>query len=145
MAFGLLRHQKSPTLSGCNSPRFTRSIWIIWKREGQLDFSAWLEENIDYLNDIFEFDISVESREEEIAHFALTCGGKTTSDNRDHRANQLERTDHDHLGKDITYLTNLGANRAVWIAKEPREEANPGHRVAERNHTRRHHLLPRQG
>lgn len=35
----------------------------IWKREDK-DFSAWLEENIDDHNGIFEFDISVESREE---------------------------------------------------------------------------------
>ena len=93
----------------------------IWKREDK-DFSAWLEENIDYLNDIFEFDISVESREEAVGPFRVDLWGEDNFGQRVIIENQLERTDHDHLGKVITYLTNLGANRAVWIAKEPREE-----------------------
>jgi hypothetical protein len=36
--------------------------------------------------------------------------------------NQLERTDHDHLGKLITYLSNLDAKTAVWITSDPRPE-----------------------
>jgi hypothetical protein len=36
--------------------------------------------------------------------------------------NQLERTDHDHLGKLITYLSNLDAKTAVWITRDPRPE-----------------------
>jgi hypothetical protein len=36
--------------------------------------------------------------------------------------NQLERTDHDHLGKLITYLSNLDAKTAVWITSKPRPE-----------------------
>ena len=93
----------------------------IWKRE-DTDFSVWLEANIDFLNDILDFDITVESREEAVGPFRVDLWGEDNLGGRVIIENQLERTDHDHLGKVITYLTNLGANRAVWIAKEPREE-----------------------
>ena len=36
--------------------------------------------------------------------------------------NQLEGTNHDHLGKLITYLSNLDAKTAVWITSHPRPE-----------------------
>ena len=36
--------------------------------------------------------------------------------------NQLERTDHSHLGQIITYMSNLGAKNAIWITSEPRPE-----------------------
>jgi len=36
--------------------------------------------------------------------------------------NQLEKSDHDHLGKVITYLVAMGAKTAIWIVSEPRPE-----------------------
>ena len=36
--------------------------------------------------------------------------------------NQLEKSDHDHLGKVLTYLVNVGATTAVWIVSDPRPE-----------------------
>ena len=36
--------------------------------------------------------------------------------------NQLEKSNHDHLGKLITYLTSLEAKTAIWIVADPRPE-----------------------
>src|SRR5690625_6032017 len=36
--------------------------------------------------------------------------------------NQLEKSNHDHLGKLITYLSAVGADCAIWIVSEPRSE-----------------------
>jgi uncharacterized protein DUF4268 len=36
--------------------------------------------------------------------------------------NQLDKSNHDHLGKLITYLTAIGAKKAIWIVSDPRPE-----------------------
>jgi len=94
-----------------------REIWI-----PEEDFTKWLEENIDYLNDVLDFNISILSREEKVGPFKVDLYGEDGSGNKVIIENQLEKTDHTHLGQIITYLTNLEANTAIWIASGPTEE-----------------------
>ena len=97
------------------------SLRELWKKEDK-DFTRWLEDDIGYLNDILDFDITIESREEKVGPFKVDLFGEDNFGNKVIIENQLEKTDHDHLGKIITYLTNLGANIAIWIASKPTEE-----------------------
>jgi len=93
----------------------------IWKREDS-DFTVWLENNIDYLNDVLDFEVSIEEREKRVGSFSLDLYGDDGLGGKVIIENQLEKTDHDHLGKVLTYLTNLDAHRAIWITPQPREE-----------------------
>jgi len=97
------------------------SLRELWEKEDK-DFTKWLEENIDYLNDVLDIDISILSREEKVGPFKVDLYGEDNSGNKVIIENQLERTDHTHLGQIITYLTNLEANTAIWIASDPTEE-----------------------
>jgi len=93
----------------------------LWKKEDK-GFTKWLEENIEYLNDVLDIDLSVLSREEKVGPFKVDLFAEDNYGNKVIIENQLEKTDHDHLGKVITYLTNLEANTAMWITSNPREE-----------------------
>lgn len=95
-----------------------RELWVTEDR----DFTKWLEENIDYLNDIIDIDITIESREERVGPFRVDLYGEDNLGNKVIIENQLEKTDHNHLGQIITYLTNLEANTAIWITSNPTEE-----------------------
>ena len=97
------------------------SLRELWEKEAK-DFTKWLEENIDYLNDIIGFNISIESREENVGPFRVDLYGEDNNGNKIIIENQLERTDHTHLGQIITYLTNLEAKTAIWISSDPVEE-----------------------
>ena len=93
----------------------------LWKKEDK-DFTRWLEENIDYLSDTLDFDLSNVEKEKKAGPFKVDLYGEDDDGNKVIIENQLERTNHDHLGKVITYLTNLSANTAVWITSKPTDE-----------------------
>jgi hypothetical protein len=93
----------------------------VWPYEA-LDFTRWLEENADSLADVLDFTPTNIERERAAGSFSVDL----VAEDDDGRAvvieNQLERSDHDHLGKLITYLTAFDAARAVWIVAQPRPE-----------------------
>lgn len=87
-----------------------------------LSFTTWLESNIDALAERLGFDLSVKAREKSVGDFKVDLYCEDSQGNLVIVENQLERTDHDHLGKLITYLVNLNARVAIWITTEPRQE-----------------------
>jgi len=93
----------------------------VWRLE-DANFTVWLEENIDHLTDVLGFNIAVESSEQKVGPFSVDLYGEDDGGNKVIIENQLEKTDHAHLGQILTYLTNLEAKVAVWISSEPVEE-----------------------
>lgn len=97
-----------------------------WKNEAT-DFTPWLFKNISLLSEAIGLDITVEERESNVGDFNVDIyASETETDRKIIIENQLEATDHDHLGKLITYASGKEANIIIWIVKEAREE----HRAA---------------
>ena len=100
----------------------------LWKHE-QRDFSKWLakEENLEYLNEILGLNLTDVDREVYVGPYRCDLVAKDeTSGITVIIENQLDATNHDHLGKIITYASGLDAKAVVWIVKEAKEE----HRAA---------------
>lgn len=93
----------------------------VWRHEA-LDFTCWLEENIDVLCDTLGLRLFNVERERSAGNFSVDLVALDESDNAVIIENQLEKSDHDHLGKLITYLSVIGAKTAVWIVSDPRPE-----------------------
>lgn len=93
----------------------------LWKNEA-LDFTAWLAENIDVLSDALDIELSVLEREKDAGAFAVDILASDSNGRIVVIENQIEKTDHDHLGKVLTYLTNLEAKTAIWVSSDPRPE-----------------------
>jgi hypothetical protein len=100
----------------------------IWKTEAQ-DFTPWLagEENLALLSDTLGIDLELEAVEQNVGPFRADILCKDTlSDRWVLVENQLERTDHTHLGQLMTYAAGLDAVTIVWIASRVADE----HRAA---------------
>lgn len=94
----------------------------VWKHEAY-DFSQWLEENVDVLSDAIDREIeNVEREKKTQSTFSVDLVAESSDGSSIIIENQLERSDHDHLGKLITYLTAMQAGIAVWIVADPRPE-----------------------
>ena len=93
----------------------------VWRHEAY-DFTTWLEHNTDVLGEVLGITIENVERERAAGSFSVDLVGEDTAGNAIVIENQLERSDHDHLGKLITYLAAFEANTAIWIVSDPRPE-----------------------
>ena len=96
----------------------------VWPHEAN-DFTKWLaqEENLTLLGDAIDIELELEERESSVGSFNVDIFAKEVGTNR--RViieNQLEDTNHDHLGKLITYASGKGAEVIVWVVKRARDE-----------------------
>ncbi len=95
-----------------------------WKNEAT-DFTRWLaeEENIELLADEVGIDIQITQTEASVGRFSADILGEEENTGRKIIIeNQLEMTDHGHLGQLITYAAGLDAEYIIWIVRDVREE-----------------------
>jgi len=96
----------------------------VWKHEA-LDFTNWLakQENLELLSDEIGIDIALVQTEASVGKFNVDILAEEENTGRKIVIeNQLESTDHDHLGKIITYASGFDAEIIIWIVKSVRDE-----------------------
>ncbi len=95
-----------------------------WPHEAN-DFTRWLaqQENLQALSDEVGFDITLVQIEAEVGGFNVDILAEEEGSGRKIIIeNQLEITNHDHLGKVITYAAGHDAGAIIWVVKDVREE-----------------------
>ena len=96
----------------------------IWKHEAK-DFTPWLaeEENLSMLSEATGIDIVLVEQESSVGEFNVDLfAAEESTGRRIIIENQLEDTNHDHLGKIITYASGKDAEVIIWIVKRARDE-----------------------
>ncbi len=98
------------------------AIRDVWPDEAR-DLTPWLADNLEALNRALGMDLELDGAEVAVGPFSAdlllhdaTTGKHTVVEN------MIGNTDHDHLGKIITYAAGLGASHAVLIAETFRQE-----------------------
>jgi hypothetical protein len=96
----------------------------VWEHEA-IDFTKWLAdpENLSALSQEIGIEIKLIQTEASVGRFNVdVLAEEESSDRKIIIENQLEDTNHDHLGKIITYASGYDAEIVIWIAKDVRDE-----------------------
>ena len=102
------------------------NIRDVWEHEAS-DFTPWLAKNLSLLGEALGMDLELQDLEAPVGGFSLDILAQEVATNRlVIIENQLEATDHSHLGQLLTYATGYDAKVVVWIARDFRDE----HRAA---------------
>ena len=93
-----------------------RDVWI--SESG--DFTPWLADNLDVLAEELGLSLTLVAMEVPVGEFRLDIQAQTADGQLVIIENQLERTDHGHLGQLMVYASGLEAAAVVWVAEVPR-------------------------
>lgn len=115
-------------MSGLDSKTLGRLLRVelreIWQSESS-HFTPWLAraENLSLLGETLGIDLQLEAQEKPVGPFRADILCKDMGSNAWVLIeNQLERTDHTHLGQLLTYASGLEAVTIVWIASQFTDE-----------------------
>lgn len=89
-----------------------------WTNEAT-SFTPWLAKNLERLSRVIGIELEAEGTEVAVEGFAADILARNPMDgSRVLIENQLEGTDHRHLGQILTYLAGLEAETVIWVARE---------------------------
>jgi len=91
-------------------------------RDEARDFTPWLQEHVDVLSERLGIELTTVEREKQVGSFSLDLLAEGPNGEMVIVENQFWKTDHDHLGKVLTYLVNLDAKVAIWVTQDARPE-----------------------
>jgi hypothetical protein len=92
-----------------------------WAHEA-LSFTPWLADNLQHLSTALGIPLELEGQEVSVGSFSADLLARNPQDGSLVLIeNQLEQTDHNHLGQILTYLAGLEAQVVVWIASDFRD------------------------
>lgn len=98
----------------------------VWAHEAY-DFTTWLLANADVLADVLGMDLELTAAEHPVGGFSLDIIGREVGTGDVVIVeNQLEATDHSHLGQLLTYAGGADPTTIVWCSPSFRDE----HRAA---------------
>ena len=104
------------------APKVEVELRAVWPHEAH-DFTPWLAENLFYLAEPLRIELELEATEKRVGAFRADIVCRNKEDNsRVVIENQLENSNHLHLGKVLTYAAGLDAGTIIWIAKKFRDE-----------------------
>lgn len=101
-----------------------KNLREIWANEAS-DFTKWLaeEENLNLLSEAVGVDLELIKTEADVGRYSVDVLAKESNTERKVVIeNQIEPTNHDHLGKVITYAAGHDAALAIWIVRDAKEE-----------------------
>lgn len=105
-------------------PQDVREFW----QDEARDFTPWLADEIgaddsSHLADVLGLDLTVIETEKSVGKYNVDILAEVTDDGRQVVIeNQLNQSDHDHLGKTIAYAAGVDADIIVWIAPKFNDE-----------------------
>ena len=107
-------------------PNFGRLVEVdirkAWEHEAH-QFTPWLAANLAYLSEALDVPLDLVQREAAVGPFSADLLLQNANDNSLVLVeNQLETSDHSHLGQILTYLQGLEAKTVVWIAPKFRDQ-----------------------
>ena len=98
----------------------------VWRHEAH-DFTPWLANNLDRLAvSVQAGPLKLIGTEESVGPFSIDILAETIDGEIVVIENQLEVSDHRHLGQIVTYASGVGASIVIWVLERLQEE----HRAA---------------